>query len=242
MAIRVFKSSEEASRALAEYFVKLGNEAIAARGRFSVALSGGSSPKKLFELLAADYRDQLAWDKVDFFWGDERYVPHTDPNSNYLMAKNALLDPLDIKPTQIFAVDTSLSPSEAAVAYTRTMQRYFDSEDSLPLDLDLLGLGDNAHTASLFPHTSVLTDETVSVQALYIEEVQANRITMTAALLNQARATVFLVYSEGKAEAVRQILEEERDIQRYPAQLIQPENGNVTWFLDEAAASKLKRQ
>ncbi|MBO3271623.1 6-phosphogluconolactonase [Hymenobacter defluvii] len=242
MAIRVFKSSEVASRALAEYFVATGNEAIAARGRFAVALSGGSSPKKLFELLAADYRDQLAWDKVDFFWGDERYVPHTDPNSNYLMAKKALLDPLDIQPAQIFAVDTSLSPSEAAAAYTRTMQRYFDSENSLPLDLDLLGLGDNAHTASLFPHTSVLTDESVSVQALYIEEVQANRVTMTAPLLNQARATVFLVYGEGKAEAVRQILEEECDIQRYPAQLIQPENGNVTWFLDEAAASKLTQK
>jgi len=239
MAIRVFSSVEASNQALADYFVATGNEAIAARGRFAVALSGGSSPKKLFELLATNYRDQLAWNKVDFFWGDERYVPHTDPNSNYLMAKKALLDPLEIQQEHIFAVDTSLPPVEAAAAYTATMQRYFDSKDSLPLDLDLLGLGDNAHTASLFPHTSVLTNETVSVQALYIEEVQANRITMTAPLLNQARATAFLVYGEGKAEAVRQILEEERNIQQYPAQLIQPTNGSVTWFLDEAAASKL---
>lgn len=242
MNIRVFPSVEESNQALADYFVATGRAAIAARGRFAVALSGGSSPKKLFELLAASYQDRLAWNKVDFFWGDERYVPHTDPNSNYLMAKKALLDPLDIQPEHIFAVDTSLPPAEAAAAYTHTMQRYFGSEDSLPLDLDLLGLGDNAHTASLFPHTSVLTDETVSVQALYIAEVQANRITMTAPLLNQARATAFLVYGAGKAEAVRQILEEQRDIQQYPAQLIQPANDNVTWFLDEAAASKLTRK
>lgn len=242
MAISVFNSPAEASRALAEYFVARGREAIAARGRFAVALSGGSSPRQLFELLAAGYRDQLAWDKVDFFWGDERYVPHTDPQSNYLMAKKALLDPLGIQPDHVFAVDTSLPPAEAAEAYTATLQRYFGSEDYLPLDLDLLGLGDNAHTASLFPHTAVLTDQSVSVQALYIEEVQATRITMTAPLLNQARATVFLVYGEGKAEAVRQILEEERNILRYPAQLIQPANDNVTWFLDKAAASKLTQR
>ncbi|MBC6611604.1 6-phosphogluconolactonase [Hymenobacter sp. BT507] len=242
MAIRVFPSVEESNKALADYFVETGRQAIAARGRFAVALSGGSSPKKLFELLASDYRDQLEWERVDFFWGDERYVPHTDPQSNYLMAKKALLDPLNIQPAHIFAVETDLPPAEAAAAYTRTMQQYFGSQDSLPLDLDLLGLGDNAHTASLFPHTSVLTNDTVSVQALYIEEVQANRITMTAPLLNQARATAFLVYGEGKAEAVRQILEEKRDVQQYPAQLIQPENGNVTWFLDEAAASKLTQK
>ena len=141
-------------------------QAIAARGRFSVALSGGSSPKKLYELLASPaYREQVPWAQVFFFFGDERNVPPIDPQSNYLMAKTALLAPLGIAADHVFAVNTLLPPAEAAQAYTQTINEFFRDETA-QLDLVLLGLGDNSHTASLFPHTDVLQATTADAQAV----------------------------------------------------------------------------
>jgi 6-phosphogluconolactonase len=143
---------------LANYFIKTGNEAISMHGRFSVSLSGGSSPKKLYELLAsADYKEQLDWTKVDFFFGDERNVPQTDKDSNYLMAKTALFDPLAINPANIYAVNTTSGPEGASKEYTVTIANYFKGDEQV-FDLVLLGLGDNSHTASLFPHTPILED------------------------------------------------------------------------------------
>lgn len=238
MKLNVFPTSDEAIQALADYFVALAGQAIAARERFVVALSGGSSPKRLYELLASPaYHEQVKWEQVYFFFGDERYVPHTSPDSNYLMAKKALLDPLGIRPSQVFAVDTEEEPDEAATQYGVAIEEFF-GERKARFDLVLLGLGDNAHTASLFPHTPVLHDKTVGVKEVWLPEQQVYRITFTAPLINQARAIAFLAFGAGKAEAVAQVLGTEQNIEQYPAQLIAPTSGEAAWYLDEAAAQQ----
>jgi 6-phosphogluconolactonase len=238
--LNIAATETEVLAQLAEYFVATGKAAIAEHGRFSVSLSGGSSPKKLYELLATTYKDALAWSQVDFFFGDERNVPQTDKDSNYLMAKKALFEPLDIPHSHIYAVDTSYSPEAAAKAYTSAIQDYFKSKPMV-FDLVLLGLGDNSHTASLFPYTPILHDTSASVKEVFLEDQQVFRISMTARLINQAKHIAFLVYGEGKALAVHHVLEDERDIENYPAQLIKTD-GDVQWFLDEPAAGALKEK
>src|ERR1700760_3175323 len=145
MKLNVFKNEDEVLRGLADYIVGIASESISTNGQFSVALSGGNSPKKLYELLASpDYKDKIEWSKVHFFFGDERYVPLTDPQSNYLMAKKAILEPLELSYRQIFPVNTSVSPEEAAARYTNDINLYFAGFDAR-FDLVLLGLGDNSH-------------------------------------------------------------------------------------------------
>ncbi|WP_259068537.1 6-phosphogluconolactonase [Mucilaginibacter sp. X4EP1] len=241
MKLNIFNNDNEVLSALAEHFVKVGNDAIAAKGKFSVALSGGSSPKKLYELLAASYADKLNWEKVFFFFGDERNVPQTHPDSNYLMAKKALFDPLEISTLQIFPVDTTLDPKDAAERYEAEIEEFFD-ETELSFDLVLLGLGDNSHTASLFPFTPVLHDRTPGVKEVFLQDQQIYRITLNAPLINEAQHIAFLVYGAGKAIAVHHVLEDDEDIEEYPAQLIEPIVGEIQWFLDTAAAADLKHK
>ena len=239
MKLNIFNSENEVLDALAAHFVKLAETTIGAKGKFTVALSGGSSPKKLYELLASTiYADSVAWDKVFFFFGDERNVPQTDKDSNYLMAKKTLFAPLAINPSNIFAVDTSLEPKEAAENYQEVIEQFFD-EDELSFDLVLLGLGDNSHTASLFPYTPVLHDRAPGVKEVWLEDQQVYRITLNAPLINEAQHIAFLVYGEGKAIAVQHVLEDDEDIENYPAQLIEPIVGEIQWFLDESAAELL---
>jgi len=240
MNLNIFNTADEVLMALADYFVKIADASITARGKFTVALSGGSSPKKLYELLAStSYADQVDWTKVYFFFGDERNVPQTHKDSNYLMAKTALFDPLLISPANIFAVDTTFEPADAAARYWDMIATFFD-EDELSFDLVLLGLGDNSHTASLFPHTPVLHDTTPGVKEVWLEDQQVWRITLNAPLINDARYIAFLVYGEGKAIAVHHVLEDDEDIEEYPAQLIDSIVGETEWFLDEPAAANLQ--
>jgi len=239
MELNIFNTEEEVLNALAAYFIKVAQDSIAAKGKFSVALSGGSSPKKLYELLAStDFQGKIDWEKVYFFFGDERNVPKDNPESNYLMAKKALFDPLEISTLNIFPVDTSLPPATAAQKYFEEIEQFFD-EDELSFDLVLLGLGDNSHTASLFPYTPVLHDTIPGVKEVWLEDQQVYRITMNAPLINEAKQIAFLVYGEAKAIAVHHVLEDEEDIENYPAQLIDSIVGEVQWFLDEAAAENL---
>lgn len=239
MQLHIHATPEETLHDLARYFVAAAQQAIAAHDRFAVVLSGGNSPKKLYELLASPaYREQVAWDKTFFFFGDERYVPHTDPESNYLMAKTAFLDALQIPADHVFAFDTSLEPAEAARQYTQTIERFFASE-APHFDLVLMGLGDDAHTASLFPGTPVLQETEAIAKDVFVEEKQVYRLTMTAPLLNQGQAFAFLVHGKEKAPAVQYVLGETLDIQKFPAQLIAPVTGELHWFLDQEAASLL---
>jgi len=242
MKLNIFNTPENVLVNLATYFVTLAEQSIAKNGKFSVALSGGSSPKKLYEMLASDdFKNKVDWENVYFFFGDERYVPQDDKDSNYLMAKTALFDPLQIDDSNVFAVDTSLTPEEAAAEYKKAIDLFFD-EESLEFDLILLGLGDNSHTASLFPHTPVLHEVDATVKEVFLEDQQVFRITFTAPLINQAHNITFLVYGEGKAIAVHHVLEDAKDIEEYPAQLIVAEHGDLRWYLDEPAAANLKNK
>ena len=242
MKINVFKTVQELLVAMADYFVSTAKSSISSRKEFNVALSGGSSPKRLYEILSSsDFKHQVEWDKVNFFFGDERYVPADDPDNNALMVKKALFDPLNISSSNIFTINTSLPPEEAAKKYTLAIANHF-KDQKIRFDLILLGLGGNSHTASLFPYTSVLSDKSASVKAVFLEEQNVYRITMTATLINQARHIGFLVYGDAKTDAVRHVLEDVIDTEKYPAQLIHPENGDLRWYLDEAAASGLKKE
>ncbi|MBK0381578.1 6-phosphogluconolactonase [Pedobacter sp. SD-b] len=241
MKTNVFKTPEESIQALAAFFVSCANEAIKKNDKFSVALSGGSSPKKLYELLAsADFKSKTDWKKVHFFFGDERYVPHNHPDSNYLMAKTALFDHLDIEEFQINKVDTSLDPAAAAQDYERCVCHFFDGDPNF--DLVLLGLGDDAHTASIFPHTSLVWIDEENVKEVYLEDKKVYRISFTAPLINASKNVVFLTFGANKADAIKAVFEGEKNVELYPAQLINPEKGYLQWFVDEAAVSKLKER
>ena len=238
MKLNIYNTADEVLGKLAEYIATSSRQAIETNERFTVALSGGSSPKKLYELLASGYSDKIDWNKVYFFFGDERYVPHSSPDSNYLMVKKALFEPLAIPEKQIFAVDTTVEPDAAAQKYAQVIRDFF-KEERIRFDLVLLGLGDNSHTASLFPYTPVLNDKEPTVREVYLDDQKVYRITLNAPLINQAHRIAFLVYGKGKAEAVHHVIEDKEDINDFPAQLIKPASGELQWFLDKDAASML---
>ncbi|MFC5283157.1 6-phosphogluconolactonase [Pedobacter alpinus] len=240
MSLNVFKESNEAIEALAKVFVEKAKTAIAQNNKFSVALSGGSSPKKLYDVLANNYAEAIDWTKVYFFFGDERYVAHDHADSNYLLAKNGLFDALPINENQIFKVDTSLDPASAALEYQRSICAFFDNKTSF--DLIILGLGDDAHTASIFPNTALIWIDEELVKEVYLEDKKVYRISFTAPLINQAKEIAFLTFGANKADAIKAVLEGEKDVEQYPAQLIKPVNGNLSWFVDEAAVSKLEKK
>lgn len=235
--LHVIDGAEPLLRALADFIVDKAQKAIGQHGKFSLVLSGGSSPKKLYELLASDaYRHQIAWPHVFFFFGDERYVPADHADSNYRMARLALFEPLGIVAGQVFRMNTDLAPDAAAAAYENDILGYFAGSPA-HFDLILLGLGDNSHTASLFPHTTVLHERKALVKACYIDEVSMFRITLTAPCINRAHAIAFLVFGASKKEAVKHILIDEQNIDEYPAQLVKPLHGQAHWFLDKPAAA-----
>lgn len=240
MSVHIFKDVDNLITASADLVVERAEESIANHGRFSLVLSGGSSPKRLHELLTSEkYKNKIEWSKVFFFFGDERYVPADHPDSNYLMAKQTLFDPLNIPASQVFQMDTTLSAEESAAAYEVTIRKYF-GKDQVKFDLIILGLGDDAHTASLFPGTSVLHEKAALVKGLYIEKVKMNRITLTAPLINAAHHIAFLLFGAGKAPAVQQVLRGVSNIEQYPAQLIKPVDGRLEWYMDEAAAKSIQ--
>lgn len=235
----IFKTADEVLVSLADRIVAAANDAIQKHGRFSFVLSGGSSPKKLFELLASEkYREHVKWSHVYFFFGDERNVPADHADSNFLMAKKSLFDPLQITEDHIFRMNTSLPPADAAANYQLSLLYYF-GDKPVSLDFVLLGLGDDAHTASLFPHTTVLKEKTALVKEVYVDKLKTFRITLTEKCINQAKQVVFLVYGAGKADAIRHVQHDAVDTDNYPAQLIKPASGELHWYLDEAAAARL---
>ncbi len=236
MKFHIFDKEQELIMAFADYFIEKAQKYISDKGLFNVVLAGGSSPKKVYELLASPgFRDKIDWGKVNFFFGDERYVPANDSQNNALMVEKTLFSPLQISKAQIFKVDTSLPPKESAEKYMQTITAHFKRKP-IHFDLILLGLGDNAHTASLFPFTDVLYEKMPSVKAVYLKEDGVFRITMTAPLINQAKHIAYLVFGENKAEAVLQVIKGDDNPEQFPAQLISPENGDMHWFLDKKAA------
>jgi 6-phosphogluconolactonase len=240
MTFHIYESVDELVMAYANYFVFQAKKCIDERGHFNVVLSGGSSPKRIYELLASPhFRHEIEWGQVYFFFGDERHVPADDPRNNGLLAEKAIFHPLNIAEDHIFKINTLLPPIESAKQYMEDIKLHFQ-ENPIHFDLILLGLGDDAHTASLFPSTPVLSETKPSVKEVYLKKDNTFRITMTAPLINQASEIAFLVFGENKALALRNVINGERKPNDYPAQLIQPENGETHWFLDKVAATELQ--
>lgn len=239
--IKIFKDSPELTQAAAEQFVAAAQEAVAQRGKFTVALTGGSSPVELHKLLSqSPYKEQVPWEQTYVFWGDERWVPLTDEKSNAKMAFETLLNLVPVPKDYIYPMYGEGEPEEFALDYEKTLQQHFNQE-APQFDLILLGMGDDGHTASLFPGTKVLSETSRWVQAYYLKPQSMYRITLTALIINQARKILFLTFGQNKANALYEVLEGNRNPDLYPSQLIQPQKGEVLWLVDEAAASKLTK-
>ncbi len=242
--VRVLAGPEAVSRAAAEDFVALARAAVGDRGGFRVALSGGSTPRRLYELLAAaPWRTQVDWARVEFFWGDERAVPPDHPDSNYGTAAAALLRPIGAPAEHVHRIKGELPDSEqAAREYQEELARVFGVPPDGPppaLDLILLGMGADGHTASLFPYSQALTERRRWVLSLYAARLGAARITLTAPVLNQGREIRLLVSGPDKAATLHEALQGPREPERLPVQLVAPESGRVVWLVDRAAASTL---
>jgi 6-phosphogluconolactonase len=206
------------------------------RGRFAVVLAGGSTPETMYGILARDYMDGIDWSKVYVFFGDERSVPPHHEDSNLKMASEVLLDHVPV--ANVHRIQGELPPEEAAEAYEEQLRNFFQTEDVPRFDLILLGLGADGHTASLFPWTAVLEVHDCWVVANPVPRLGTTRITLTLPVINAARAVIFLVAGEDKAEALREILEGDADPRAYPAKLVQPPGG-PEWMVDQSAASLL---
>ena len=240
--IRTLTTPQELFAAAAEVVVGAATDAVAQRGRFTIALSGGSTPKSLFNLLATNARTVLPWERMFFFWGDERHVPPTDPDSNYRMAEETMLSKVPVPPGNVFRMAAE-NPDAAAVAeeYEKTLRKFFALEPGqVPVfDLILLGMGPDGHTASLFPGTAGLQEKSRLVIANWVEKMKTSRLTFTLPVLNAARCVTFLVSGTDKAAVLRTVLEGDVPAEQYPAKLVRPTDGKLIWLVDRAAASEL---
>jgi 6-phosphogluconolactonase len=233
--IQVFENREALSLHAAELFDALSRGAIGARGNFRVALSGGSTPLRLYSLLAVEpYRSKVDWRHIELFFGDERCVPPDHHNSNFNSINEALLSHVPVK---AYRIEGELKPEEAAFSYESEIRRAFALQEEIPVfDLVLLGLGADGHTASLFPGTTALKETEKLAAAVYAGQPDGWRVTLTLPVINNARKVVFMVSGDGKAQVVREVVEGKK---KYPAALVSPSNGEVLWLLDKAAASRL---
>jgi 6-phosphogluconolactonase len=241
--LRVFKDLESLSQAAATLFVEQAAAAVTERGRFLVALNGGSTPTRLFQLLATEYRDKVDWSQVHVFWGDERCVPPHDPGSNYRQAQDAFLSRVPIPASNIHRVKGELEPVDASNDYALVLKEFATPPFDYPrFDLVYLGMGEDGHTASLFPGSPVdVTRPTLPVTANY-QDRPANRVTLTQLVFNQARVVVFMATGEKKALTLAEVLSGRYNPERYPAQRIVPKNGKLIWLVDEDAAGRLPRE
>jgi 6-phosphogluconolactonase len=235
----VLPDAESLALAAADEFARSAAEAVRKKRLFRVALSGGSTPRALYRRLTRPpHRGAIAWERIRFFWGDERCVPPGSKRSNYRMARETLLDPLEISPRQVFRMKGEEDPDAAARAYEQTLRRHAAGR-SLRLDLVLLGLGEDGHTASLFPGTAALEAGRKLVAPNYVAKFSEWRITLTYRALNEARRIVFVVSGAEKASTAAKILQKGRGWRELPAARVCPVRGSLLWLLDEAAASKL---
>lgn len=240
--ICIFKDLEKLSHHAAEIFVEGSAKAIKERGRFLVALNGGNTPTRLFQLLATRYRDRVEWSTVHIFWGDERCVPVDDPGSSYGQAKEILLNHVAIPESNIHRVKGDLDPATAAMEYVQTLKSFAEDNLEFPrFDLVYLGMGEDGHTASLFPGSPVEVTETVIPVTANYQDRPANRVTLTQLVFNQARMVVFMATGEKKATTLAEVLSDRYNPELLPAQRIDPKDGELIWLVDEGAARKLSR-
>jgi 6-phosphogluconolactonase len=227
---RVYPDADSLARAAAEHFITLAAEAIAAPGRFAVALAGGSTPQATYALLAtAVFAARVDWSRVHVFWGDERCVPPDHPDSNYRMAHEALLDKIPIPAENVHRIQGERPPNMAAALYQAELEAVLGVNGRF--DLILLGMGTDGHTASLFPGTTALEERAHAVVAVYVQQLQAWRITLTLPVINAARHVLFLVSGTAKASALARV----RAGEPLPAGLVQPTQGQLIWLVERNA-------
>ncbi len=238
--MHVLPTSEESARAAAEFVSSLEEERTRTQGRFTIAFSGGSTPYRLYQLLASpSYREHIGWNRWHVFWSDERCVPPDHRDSNYCMAKEALLDHVPVPAGNIHRMRGEVTPGEAAEEYELELRAVFRPLEPI-FDLILLGMGEDGHTASLFDRTDALQEEHRLVVANWVSHLQAHRITFTLPLINAASAIAFLVTDASRAGVLRRVLQPTPGDQVPPAAQVRPVLGTVHWFLTEGAASLLK--
>lgn len=241
---RISPTPAAVAQAAAKLFADAAVAAAQARGRARIAISGGTTPEAMFALLAdpsQPFLKQIPWDKLDLYWVDERCVPPTDADSNYRMTNEALLSKVPLAPERIHRMEGELDPAVAAARYESTIRNTFRLEgaETPTFDLVLLGMGDDGHTASLFPHTEAINDLTDIVTANHVPQKDTWRITLTWPVINQGREVAFLIEGEAKAQVLHDVLLGPYQPDTYPSQIIRPASGKLTFLLDPAAASKL---
>jgi 6-phosphogluconolactonase len=242
--VRILADGAAIARRAAELIVDAATVAVRERGAFTISLAGGSTPKALYGLLAADpgFKSQMPWGKTQFFFGDERHVPPDDPDSNFRMANESMLSKVSLKPEQVYRIKGEYEDAEkAALEYEQTLRFYFKlSPGQLPrFDVLLLGMGDEGHTLSLFPGTKALHDNGRLVMSNWIGKLYTQRVTITAPVANNSGLAIFMITKADKALALKGVLEGPFEPKQLPSQLVQPKNGKLLWLLDTTAASKL---
>ena len=234
--IQIYNNTEEINTKAAELFIASAQKAIAEKGKFTAVLTGGSSPAGIYKLLASDpYKNKIDWNKVFIFWGDERWVPLTDDLSNAKMSYAALLSHVPIPKENIFEMyKDGVEPEDFAVTYEQSIRNILGNEGKF--DLILLGMGDDGHTASLFPGQAVLEEQNKWVAAYYLEPQKMHRITLTAPLINKAEKIIVVAFGEKKAPALKEVTTGEYNPTIYPMQLIKPVSGELLFLVDSNAA------
>jgi 6-phosphogluconolactonase len=245
--VEVVADASALTRAAAGVFIDAAKRAVASSGRFTVALSGGNTPKTLYSLLVTDpeLRSQVPWQQIYFFFSDERHVPPDHADSNYRSAYDAMFSKAGLEPGHVFRIKGESSDADQVAAqYEEDLRSFFAlSGSQIPrFDLIMLGMGPDGHTASLFPGTKALDEEKRLVAANWIEKFNSYRITMTAPILNNAASVLFLAHGADKAAALKAVLEGPYDPKLFPSQLVQPSDGTVLWLVDGSAAALLNRQ
>lgn len=246
MNLFISKNIEELSEQAANWIVDYSKTVLQSQDRFTICLSGGTTPKKLYGLLASEkFKDQIDWKKFHVFWGDERYVPFDDDRNNAKMSFDVLLNHVPIPSEQIHKMRTDIEPEASAKEYEKILRKYFPlnthNTQLSSFDLALLGLGDNAHTLSLFPGYQLIHEQHSWVRAVYLKEQNMHRITLTAPVVNLSKRIAFLVSGQDKQDALVHVVEGHFVPDMYPAQIIKPVNGELFWFVDEAAKGRLKK-
>lgn len=240
--VTVVADADALAQAAAEQIIDVSQAAKAESRAALVALSGGSTPKKMGQLLASpEYSDRVAWDHLKLFWGDERFVPLADEQSNAGEALRAFIEAAPIHPDDVYTWETcGITPEESAKAYEADIRGASETESGVPVfDLIQLGMGDDGHTLSLFPGTAAIHNNTDLVLAHHVDKLNADRVTFTPLLANAARKVAFLVGGAGKANMLHNVLQGDIDVDTWPSQVIRPSNGDLLWLVDEAAAANL---
>lgn len=237
MELHIAKDTRQLSQDLAAWLSDYIKEVLSQKDRFTFVLSGGSTPKQLYALLAeSPYNETIDWQKIHFFWGDERAVPFEDSRNNAKMCYVELLNKVPVNAANIHIMRTDIGPEESATSYEKVLKEYFEGAE-ITFDFVLLGMGDDGHTLSLFPGTDVIHEESAWATSFYLPSQEMYRITLTAPIVNHAACVAFLAAGSGKAETLKHVLQGERNVDLYPSQIIQPIKGQLHWFIDEAAAA-----